>query len=322
MSLRNLGRLGNQISVPIEADEAGMLGRECPQTECEGYFKVKPGTGLTGPDLPCHCPYCGHTASGNHFFTNEQIEYAKSVALRQIADAVHNDLKSFEFEHKAQGPFGIEISMKVVPGAPIPLKRYREKVLETTLICDGCSLEYAIYGVFGYCPDCKTHNSLQQLQTNLKIAQKQLNLAEAQADAALTRHLIEDALENCVSAFDGFGRETCKIRASKSTNPTLASSLSFQNLPRVNEKLIKLFGVDLRKTVTASAWEESHVAFMRRHLIAHKAGVIDQQYLGETGESAAFLGRRVTIRARDVESLIEKVNLLGVALIDSLPRID
>jgi hypothetical protein len=51
------------------------------------------------------------------------------------------------------------------------------------------------------------------------LTQKQLDLACTLADSDLKRHLIEDALENCVSAFDGFGRQTCQIRAQKSVDP-------------------------------------------------------------------------------------------------------
>jgi hypothetical protein len=78
---RNLDAMGSQVSVSIPTDERGLLGRECPVPECLGYFKVKSGTGLTGPGLQCHCPYCGHVADPNSFWTKEQIEYAQSVVV-------------------------------------------------------------------------------------------------------------------------------------------------------------------------------------------------------------------------------------------------
>src|SRR5450759_1259742 len=86
----NFRRLGNSISIPIPADSDAFTGRECPQPDCEGYFKIEFGTGLKGEGLPCHCPYCGHTAGHDHFWTKEQIEYAKSVAMRTITAALHN----------------------------------------------------------------------------------------------------------------------------------------------------------------------------------------------------------------------------------------
>ena len=173
MGFENVRGLGGRIQVQIPTDENGYLGRECPIEDCLGYFKVKPGTGLTGPDLPCHCPYCGHAGASNTFFTSDQVEYAKSVALRQFSEAVRKDLKGFEFDHKPKGAFGIGISMKLKPGTPIPLHRYAEKELETYVTCDQCTLEYAVYGVFGFCADCGKHNSLQILHKNLDLVPKQ-----------------------------------------------------------------------------------------------------------------------------------------------------
>jgi hypothetical protein len=138
--------------VSIQPDVEGFTGRECPNSACKGYFKVMFGTGLKGENLPCHCPYCGHTASHSEFWTKEQIEYAQSVALGRITDAIHKDLKKLEFDIKPQGAFGIGISIKVEPGRPHPIRWYREKALETHIECSSCTLKYAVFGVFAFCP--------------------------------------------------------------------------------------------------------------------------------------------------------------------------
>ena len=146
--MRHLRHLGHSISVSIAADEDGFIGRECPNADCGGYFKIVSGTGLEGDRLPCHCPYCGHTSDHNDFWTQEQIRYAQSVAMQRISDAFRKDLKGLEFTQKPRGAFGIGISMKVKTGSPLPVHRYREQELETTVVCTNCSLRYAVYGVF------------------------------------------------------------------------------------------------------------------------------------------------------------------------------
>src|ERR1700733_6618603 len=93
-----LDGLGNQFSIPIAADAQGYLGRECPIQNCLGYFKITPGTGLKGA-APCYCPYCGHKGESNTFFTQEQLDYAKSVVLRKLTRALHQHLNSLAFEH-------------------------------------------------------------------------------------------------------------------------------------------------------------------------------------------------------------------------------
>ena len=224
--------LGNQISfqIPIKADEEGFIGRECPNKKCLGYFKLQSGTGLPGTNLPCHCPYCGHKGPQDHFWTRQQIAYARSIAMRQIQDHLADEFKRMEFDVKPRGAFGIGISMKFKRGTLEPIRHYREKKLETIVICSQCTLRYAVYGVFAFCPDCGTHNSQQILAKNCELARKQIELAANVEDADLKRHLLEDALENAVSAFDGFGREACRVNSAKATNPAKGEAVSFQNL--------------------------------------------------------------------------------------------
>jgi hypothetical protein len=305
--MSNVQRLGNRMSIPIRPDEEGFIGRECPVRTCLGYFKITPGTGLKGP-APCHCPYCGHSGEQNTFFTPEQIEYAKSVAIRRVIDAVHQDLKSLEFEHKPQGAFGIGISMKVTNSAPRPIRYYREKQLETKVVCDKCSLRFAIYGVFGWCPDCGAHNSLQILNKNLELAKKELSLA-ASVETDLAEHLVGDALENVVSAFDGFGRELCSQKA---------ANIRFQNMTGARRRVQETFGFDFAEELSADLWSATCRIFQKRHLLAHKMGVIDDEYVQKANDPGAVVGRRIRVTQEEVSLAISLVETLGQRLFKGL----
>ncbi|KAA5538590.1 hypothetical protein FYK55_27270 [Roseiconus nitratireducens] len=305
--MRHLRRLGSQLSIPIPRDENGYIGRECP--ECEGYFKITPGTGLTGENLPCHCPYCGHTSSQDQFFTKAQVEFAKSVAINKITGAVLKDLKSLEFNHRPKGPFGIGFSMKV-KGRPQPVRHYSELELEEEVVCDQCTLRYTVYGTFAYCPDCRQHNSLQILEKNLAVAQKQLDLAES-VDADLSALLISDALENCVSAFDGFGREACRIFSSKANDTAKATAISFQNLAGAQKNVLAQFRVDITSALSPTEWEFACRCFQKRHLLAHKMGIVDEAYLKATNDVRSNIGRKVSIRKEEVIELIVHICTLG-----------
>ncbi|HEY1528195.1 MAG TPA: hypothetical protein VGH51_18360 [Candidatus Angelobacter sp.] len=305
----HLARLGNQVNIPIKTDNDGYLGRECPVAECLGYFKITPGTGIKGP-APCRCPYCGQTGDTNTFWTQEQLEYAKSVVIRHVTEALHKDLKSMEFDHKPTGALGIGISLKFKPGAPHPIKYYRERELETEIVCESCTLRYAIYGVFGWCPDCGVHNSLQILSKNLEFARKELVLAAA-VDRDLANHLVGDSLQNVVSAFDGFGREIC---AKKSVD------IQFQNLIGARRRVEATFAFDFADTVTRSDWETACRVFQKRHLLAHKMGVVDEDYLKKTNDPQAVLGRKIAVTPGEVTSIISIVEALGKRLFNGLLR--
>ncbi len=288
----NLRRLGKELSIKIPSDAEGFTGRECPEKVCEGYFKIKCGTGLKGSNLPCHCPYCGHTAPHDNFWTKEQIEYAKSVALRKIEKAIHKDLKKLEFEIKPpRHGFGIGLSMKVKPGRRIALKQYAEKSLETHMTCTHCTLEFAIYGVFAYCPDCREHNSLQILFKNLELLEKMVDLAGT-SEEQIASVLLQNALEDCVSSFDGFGREVARLHSPKATNAAQASKLSFQSLRSTQKSLLSLFGLDLSSAVSPTEWTALLKGFQKRHIIAHKMGIVDEEYLRLTNDPHAVVGRK------------------------------
>ncbi len=312
--MRHLKKLGDQISISFPRDENGYLGRECPK--CERYFKITPGTGLTGADIPCHCPYCGHGAPQNQFFTKEQIEYAKSVAINEITGAFIKDLKTLEFNHRPRGGFGIGISMKV-EGRPQPIRHYSEMELEEEVLCDGCTLRYTVFGTFAFCPDCRKHNSLQILEKNLALAQKQLELA-AKVDDDLAAQLIADALENGVSAFDGFGRETCRVHAGKSANSSKAEAISFQNLGGAQKNMLSLFGFDLSSGLLADEWLLLCRCFQKRHLLAHNMGIVDDEYLSKTSDSQATAGRKITILPDEVLSMLNIIRKFGAFLSVSL----
>jgi hypothetical protein len=307
--MNNLQRLGNEFRISIKPDGDGYLGRECPVKGCLGYFKITPGTGVKGP-APCHCPYCGHSGESKTFTTPEQIEYAKSMVIRQVTDAIHQDLKSMEFDHRPRGAFGIGISMKVTQGARHPIRHYREKELETEVVCDACTLRYAIYGVFGWCPDCGIHNSVQILTKNLELANKELALAES-VEKELADHLIGDALENVVSAFDGFGREICMRKG---------ADIRFQNLSGARRKVQDVFGFDFADILAPREWGSACQVFQKRHVLAHKMGVIDEDYVQKANDPVAIVGRKIRVSHDEVKAAIRIIGKLGGRLFDGVLR--
>jgi hypothetical protein len=307
--MRYLRNLRSQFKVSLPTDESGYLGRECPNAGCKGYFKIVPGTGLSGL-TDCHCPYCGHTAAQSEFATPDQIKYAKSIAVREITDAAVKDLKSLEFDIRPKGAFGVGLSMKVKPGRQHPIHRYREKALETHVECAGCTLKYAVFGVFAYCPDCRQHNSLQILGKNLELVAKMLDMT-ATADAEVAERLIGNALEDCVSAFDGFAREICRVHAAKSCDPAKAEKVSFQNLEGAKRNLTGLFGFDLAADLTVEEWKAAVRGFQKRHLLSHKMGVVDGEYVRKSGDTEGVVGRKINVDAEEVRELVRITGKLG-----------
>lgn len=284
-----------ELSISIPPDNEGYTGRECP--ECKKYFKIKFGTGIDG-DVPCHCPYCNHTGSHDEFWTTAQIEYAESVAIQKISGDFLKSLKKLERKPNRNDFISIGITVK---GNPTPITYYSEKELEEKVTCSNCTLEYTIYGTFGYCPDCGIHNSQQILFANFDTITKMLELAK-NADSDIAQRMIENCLEDAVSSFDGYGRE-CTSKAGK--------VISFQNISGAKKNIQNSFGIDISSSLIPDDWQFVTNQFQKRHLLSHKMGIIDDEYIKKTNSNPATIGRKVKVDSDDVVKLINALKSIS-----------
>ncbi|MBC8505646.1 MAG: hypothetical protein H8D34_12345 [Chloroflexi bacterium] len=245
-----------------------------------------------------NCPTIAPIAPQGEFWTKQQIEYARSVALHKISDDLLKSMKKMERKPDRNAFLSIGITVK---GKPTPIAYYSEMELEEKVTCSNCTLEYTIYGAFAYCPDCGVHNSQQILTANFDLVLKMLDLAVG-ADKNVRAKLVENALEDTVSAFDGFGREHCS---------GLYQKLSFQNIESAKDKLQRDQGLDISDGLSSDEWNFVSEQFQKRHLLAHKMGVIDENFTRKTGSSQAMIGRKVSITEENARLLVG--NLIVIA---------
>lgn len=305
-----------EIPVRLAVDSNGFFGRECPEEGCKKYFKILPGTGLKGTNH-CICPYCGHRDTNDKFFTEDQNKRIHSAIANAANDIVLRELKKLEFDIKPRGSFGIGLSMRVEDVVPEPLHIYSEKNLETDITCGNCTLKYAVYGVFAYCPDCGEPNTLQIFHENIKVIHKAIEKAKS-ADPKLAQNMIENAFEDCVSTFDGFGRELCSLHSTKSKFPDKIHKITFQNLDGAKENFKIQFEVDLEQGLTDQEWNVANISFQKRHVLSHRLGFIDEEYIRRSGDTMAVLGKKVSITSDDVLALIPIIEKLAGYMVNSL----
>jgi hypothetical protein len=294
-----------EFTVSIQPDADGYTGRECPK--CEKYFKIKFGTGISGEN-DCHCPYCNHVEPHDKFFTPAQVEFAQSLVLNRFSQDMLNELKKAEIKPDPNALFSIGIK---VEGSATPIIRYSEKELEERATCSSCTLQYAIYGTFAFGPDCGVHNSLQIINANFDIVIKMLDLAKT-ASSEISPKLVENALEDAVSSFDGFGREHCASQAFKT---------SFQSIEPAREKLQREAGIDIADGMSPTEWMFVCEQFQKRHLLAHKMGIIDAEFLARARGSPVLLGRKVAISDSDVRILVQHLRAMATNLYGGVARL-
>ena len=59
-------------------------------------------------------------------------------------------------------------------------------------------------------------------------------------------------------------------------------------------------------------------AFQKRHLIAHRMGVVDRNYVDKTGDSLAVVGRKIIVDAEEVKRLLGTLNTLAARTTERL----
>lgn len=298
--------MGNiEISVSIPLDESGMVGREC--LECEQYFKVKPGTGLDTDH--CYCPYCEYEGNDDTFYTKAQIEYVRSVALQKAFDTIVNpELNKLEdafkrLERETRNtilPMRVEIKRD---NYTYPIKEYTEEELETNVICDNCSLEFSIYGVFSHCPDCNKSNAFIVYNKSLEVLQKTLNIySKNEMPAEVLDSSLSSILSSAIAVFDGLGKELRKLEPSK--YPKRPRNL-FQNLYELNKS------IDDFISLNHSDFKTLHMLFQVRHIFEHNMGVVDKACIEKVPSLSHMLNRKYKLSITQMNEFIAMMYELG-----------
>ena len=304
-------------SLPLGED--GLVGRECPQPNCEGYFKIKFGTGIQEPGYErCFCPYCDYVGKQGEFFTKDQVKYIETIAAQYVQGIIEEEVRKWDRQLRSSTRKSFIKLSANYNKSHLPLAHYAEKELETRLICENCTLEYAIYGKFAKCPDCGVANSLQIFNANLAMIEKLLLQAESQSDRSFQEYLIQNALEDVVSSFDSFGRNTLTL---STKNTELAGvSISFQNIAKAKERIEKQFGFEISQGLSEEEWKSVVALFQKRHLISHNDGIIDDTYVQLTGDKSAIPGRKVAVSTDEVRLALLYMSVLANSLMIGLSR--
>ena len=124
-----------------------------------------------------------------------------------------------------------------------------------------------------------------------------------------------------MSVFDGFGRELCRVYTRNATNRAIAGRIGFQNLEGAKRRLREAYGINLSSAVTAGEWQSLVRAFQRRHLIAHRMGVVDQAYVAKAADREAVVGRRIHIKPDEVRDLLQLVGKLAQGLLMAFSQV-
>ena len=249
-----------------------------------------------------HCPYCGMLFSNDQLHTRGQIEYMKEVGTEQAKEYVYGELDKM-FSKLANSTRGNEfITIKHNPiryrARPV-FPRFRETKVDTELHCPECGSVFQVYGIFGYCPGCRTEN-MMIYDANLAIIEKEI--AESTDQNRSLRHAYDDL----VSTFE----QHCQKKAPQ----TADRPRSFQEIFAVRQFFKEHRNIDILDRLTEDQLLCVRRVFQKRHAYQHAEGKITEQYVRKIPEDAGLFGTQASLS-------IEEFKQAALILKDVLMRL-
>ena len=317
------------VRVPVDADADGYFDRECPNEECEFQFKVVVDDWGDGfDDQQMYCPLCGTVAPADHYWTKEHLEQARNQAARYFSGRVGQSMARGARRFNSRQPRGGFITMSLhykgtthVP-ALVPLEAAEQMQLKIT--CDQCDARFAVIGSAFFCPKCGHSSAVRVFNDAMaKIEAKVKHLdrvveavAAADKDAAeLTRRsLLESGISDAVVAFQRAMEELYRA------HPGAANKIkanAFQRLGDGSELWHAVGCPAYAEVLSAHELERMRILFQRRHLLAHREGIVDEQYIQRSGDTRYASGQRIIVRPEHVDELVALVRKLVGAYLPS-----
>ena len=311
-----------EFPLTLITDKNGYLDRQCPK--CENIFKINAEDWENkihkNPGSKMYCPRCKHFASSAQWNTKEQqkelIEKFSDYRISNLNKRLKKELN--EFKQK----YGIEIDVysdqKKNPWKN-PIASIKN--LFTDYTCKECGTKYSVIGSAFFCPCCGYisitdifEETLNNIEKRLKFLPNIKSLLIQLMDKDFAENTNRDMTENClkdvVSAFQMLASEIyVKL------NGKLDGLNDFQNLSKGSKLFEKECGYGYEKWLSEDEIKELNIFFHKRHLIVHKNGIINNNYITKSGDATYNVGQRLVIKEQDVLRLISIVKKLGEGLI-------
>jgi hypothetical protein len=321
--LRELKRMEQpqSIEVKVELDDEGYWDRLCPAPECGASFKVMLADWKSKvPDERAWCAICGEIADPSDFQTPEQHEYfvaqATAYAQERLGAAIRRDAQRPAIDNGL-----IKISMSYEPGARVvvvpadatPMMTQRSE-------CEQCGCRYASIGAAFFCPACG-HNSartmfagaLATVRLTMDLADRAGELVENRDQAVdAARHFAETGLSRVWSSFQRYVEAAYESHPASAATP--ARKNAFQNLAESDALWKGAIGKTYGDFLTPDEIADLVRLVQARHVLSHKDGLVDADYVNRSGDGRYSVGQRLVVATRDARKLADLTEKLQLAL--------
>ena len=327
--LREMKKLerGVQVPIQIELDDDGQLDRRCPSEECQADFKVLLEDWKDKVlDEAAYCPICRYEAKSTEWATPEQQEYIRKVGLAYLQKVVRGALRDDSQRFNAMQPRGgfIQLSMSYRPGSPvITIPPTAADCLRQHFACEACGCRYSSLGAAFFCPACG-HNSAKttfaKAVETVRASVSSLDAIKAAIKAGpgddvaadTARHILENGLVKLVASFQRYA-EAIFYSLPNANNFKVRKNV-FQNLGESSTLWHSATGKSYDDFLNAPDLNVLKIFFQQRHLLAHREGIVDQEYIDKTQDTTYRVGQKLVIKNGAVTRLADLVERLASQL--------
>ena len=198
----------------------------------------------------------------------------------------------------ACGYFGVLDSFSPVPELSTP------SGFDTTSACSRCEALFATDGVVVRRPCCGIEKPRELMGQAAARIRDTLSKGGELVDRELMLGFLVSEFDGVMRASLAMANENARYFETADTgHPLIAQmralpeSSSFQNLAGARQKFLPT-GWDMAKVT--KDWITLVRLFQKRHLVAHRLGVVDRDYLDKTSDTEAVLGRRVPLSVAEL----------------------
>src|SRR5438034_10907770 len=322
--LRELRRLEgtHQIRVSIPSDAEGYFDRECPSEECLFAFKVHEDDWRDKVrDEEVFCPFCGHTAQSDKWATQEQAEHFKKTAIahlqQRIGVAMWRDAQNWNRRQPRNSFISMTMSVNSQP-RQIPVPPAAADPMRLKITCPACACRHAVIGAAFFCPACG-HNAadlmFSQAIAGIRNALEALPIVRAaipDPDTADTtvRLIVENGHQNAVTAFQRYAEA---LYARFPSAPVPRRNV-FQNLKEGSDLWNAATGKHYSDYLDATEQAANLRYFQQRHLLAHRQGLVDDDYIARTSDTTYRPGQHLVVRESAVRECLRILDKLTAAM--------
>lgn len=323
--LQDLAKLEKGVEVPctIALDDDCYFDRQCPSPECGVSFKVLFEDWRDKVrDEQAFCPICRQASAAASFNLPAQDEHAVAVGvdhiMRVLREGLSQGLEKFNSRNKG-GLISFSMSVDAAPDSVRPRPPEPEDLMQQRFTCEVCGCQYCSIGAAFFCPACGHNSSATMFDRTLDAVRNSIGhlhnieAALSRDDAAdLRRMVLEANIGKLVAAFQRCAE--AMFSSTPKSSGIAAPKNVFQRLHDSSDLWQKAIGKRYCDLLSAADLADLTMYFQQRHLLEHRQGIVDQEYITKSGDSTYGVGQRLVVQPVAVRRMADLVDALISAI--------